>query len=128
MGMMAPGVCSAFAIPPDPWVIVNVPLPPGSGSTDFRLAWSETLIPAVDEFGPELLIISAGFDAHRADPLAQLNLEVGDFTWITGELARLALRHCSGRIVSMLEGGYDLDALASCAAAHVSALEKSSAS
>ena len=108
--------------------IVNVPLPPRSGSAEFRCAWSETLLPAIDKFGPQLLIISAGFDAHRADPLAQLNLEVEDFTWITGELTKLAQRHCSGRIVSMLEGGYDLDALASCVAAHVAALETFSVS
>jgi acetoin utilization deacetylase AcuC-like enzyme len=106
--------------------IANVPLPPGSGSAEFRRAWSETLLPAIDKFGPELLIISAGFDAHRADPLAQLNLEAEDFTWITDELAKLALRHCSGRVVSMLEGGYDLDALAACTAAHVAALERCS--
>ena len=108
--------------------IVNVPLPPGSGSAEFRRAWSETLLPAIDKFGPELLIISAGFDAHRADPLAQLNLEAEDFSWITGELAKLAQRHCSGRIVSLLEGGYDLGALATCAAAHVAALEEFSVS
>lgn len=108
--------------------IVNVPLPPASGSAEFRRAWSETLLPAIDKFGPELLIISAGFDAHRADPLAQLNLEAEDFSWITGELAKLAQRHCSGRIVSLLEGGYDLGALATCAAAHVAALEEFSVS
>ena len=106
----------------------NVPLAPGSGSAEFRRAWSETLLPAIDKFGPELLIISAGFDAHRADPLAQLNLEAEDFSWITGELAKLAQRHCSGRIVSLLEGGYDLGALATCAAAHVAALEEFSVS
>ena len=108
--------------------IVNVRLPPGSGSLEFRRAWSETLLPAIDEFGPELLIISAGFDAHRDDPLAQLELEVDDYSWITDELGELALRHCSGRIVSLLEGGYDLDALAKSSAAHVTALEKCSVS
>lgn len=104
--------------------IANVPLPPGSGTVEFRRAWSETLLPAIDRFGPELLIVSAGFDAHRDDPLAQLELGVNDFSWITEELGKLALRHCGGRIVSLLEGGYDLDALAKSSAAHVAALEK----
>ena len=108
--------------------IVNVPLPPGSGSVEFRRAWRETLLPAIDRFGPELLIISAGFDAHRDDPLAQLEVDIDDFSWITGELGKLALRHCGGRIVSLLEGGYNLDALAKSSAAHVAALEQLSVS
>ncbi len=86
------------------------------------------LLPAIDEFGPALLIISAGFDAHRDDPLAQLQLEVDDFSWITDELVKIASRHSGGRIVSLLEGGYDLDALAKSSAAHVTALEKCSVS
>ncbi len=106
--------------------IVNAPLAPGSGSTEFRRAWSRILLPALDAFAPELLIISAGFDAHRADPLAQLLLETADYDWITDELAALAWRHSGGRIVSLLEGGYDLHALAECAAAHVVALERNS--
>jgi acetoin utilization deacetylase AcuC-like enzyme len=73
-------------------------------------------------FAPELLIVSAGFDAHRDDPLAQLELDVADYDWITRELAALAGRCCGGRLVSVLEGGYDLDALAASAAAHVRAL------
>ena len=102
--------------------IVNAPLAPGSGSAAFRSAWSDTIFPALDEFAPELLIVSAGFDAHKADPLAQLRLETGDFAWITGELVAMAGRHCGGRIVSVLEGGYELSALAASVAAHVRAL------
>jgi acetoin utilization deacetylase AcuC-like enzyme len=80
------------------------------------------LLPALDAFAPELLIISAGFDAHVADPLAQLRLTETDFTWITEELCALAVRHAEGRVVSVLEGGYDLDALGASVAAHVQAL------
>jgi acetoin utilization deacetylase AcuC-like enzyme len=98
--------------------IVNAALAPGSGSAEFRRAWEAILLPALAAFAPDLLIISAGFDAHRADPLAQLRLETEDFGWITAELAKIA----KGRIVSSLEGGYDLDALAQSAAAHVRAL------
>jgi acetoin utilization deacetylase AcuC-like enzyme len=99
--------------------IVNAPLPPGSDSRAFRAAWSDILLPALDEFAPELLIVSAGFDAHKADPLAQLRLETADFAWITAQLCLIARAHCGRRLVSVLEGGYDLDALAASAAAHV---------
>ena len=102
--------------------IVNALLPPGAGSLAFRRAWQDLLLPALDSFAPELLIISAGFDAHRDDPLAELRLETVDYAWVTSELASLAARHSRGRIVSLLEGGYDLDALAESAAAHVRAL------
>ncbi|HTN12313.1 MAG TPA: histone deacetylase family protein [Acetobacteraceae bacterium] len=102
--------------------IVNAPLPPGSDGAAFRAAWTGTLLPAVEAFAPELLIVSAGFDAHIADPLAQLRVETADFAWLTGELLAVARRHCGGRLVSLLEGGYDLDALAASAAAHVRAL------
>jgi acetoin utilization deacetylase AcuC-like enzyme len=103
--------------------VVNAPLPPGTGSTGFRRAWERLLLPALDGFAPELLIVSAGFDAHRADPLAQLELDAADFGWLTGELVAVARRHAQGRLVSLLEGGYDLAALAQSAAAHVRALE-----
>jgi acetoin utilization deacetylase AcuC-like enzyme len=99
--------------------IVNTPLRPRDGGPAFRAAWSETILPALDEFAPGLLIISAGFDAHIADPLAQLRLETPDFAWVTDRLVEAADKHCGGRIVSVLEGGYDLDALAACAAVHV---------
>ena len=102
--------------------IVNAPLLPGAGSTAFRAAWADVILPALDRFAPELLIVSAGFDAHKADPLAQLRLETADFAWITAELVVLAGRQTGGRIVSVLEGGYDLEALAASAAAHVRGL------
>ena len=102
--------------------ICNAPLPPGTGSAAFRAAMSEIVLPALDRFQPELLLISAGFDAHHADPLANLELEIADFAWATGILRGLADCHCQGRLVSTLEGGYDLDALAASAAAHVRAL------
>jgi acetoin utilization deacetylase AcuC-like enzyme len=103
--------------------IANAPLAPGSGSAEFRQAWREQLLPHLDAFAPELLIISAGFDAHRADPLAQLRLETDDYAWVTGELVALAGRHARGKIVSSLEGGYEISALAECVAAHVRTLE-----
>jgi acetoin utilization deacetylase AcuC-like enzyme len=102
--------------------VANAPLAPGSGSAEFRRAWQDLLLPAMDAFAPELVIVSAGFDAHRRDPLAQLLLETRDYAWITGELVALARRHAQGRLVSLLEGGYDLEALAESAAAHVRAL------
>ncbi len=102
--------------------LINVLLPPGAGSEAFRAVWSQRLLPAVDAFKPQLLMISAGFDAHRLDPLAQLQLEASDFAWITDAIVTLAKCHCGGRIVSTLEGGYDLTALAECSVAHVGAL------
>ena len=102
--------------------IVNVPLPPMSGSQAFRLGMTRVLLPALDAFAPELLLISAGFDAHRSDPLAQLLLDETDYTWITEQLLEIAQRHASGRVVSTLEGGYDLVALGASAAAHVRVL------
>jgi acetoin utilization deacetylase AcuC-like enzyme len=102
--------------------VVNVPLPAGSGSAAFRTAWSDRLLPALDRFAPELVIVSAGFDAHRRDPLAQLDVETEDFVWLTEELLAIAERHGRGRLVSVLEGGYDLAALAESVSAHVRAL------
>jgi len=101
---------------------VNIPLSPGSGGQQFRAGWTDVILPALDGFAPDLLIVSAGFDAHKADPLGQLRLETGDYTWITQELVQLADRHTEGRIVSVMEGGYDLTALAVSVAAHVRAL------
>jgi acetoin utilization deacetylase AcuC-like enzyme len=102
--------------------IVNAPLPPGAGGEAFREAWESRLLPAIEAFAPQLLLVSAGFDAHRRDPLAQLELEAGDYAWLTLQLAAIADRHAGGRIVSLLEGGYDLDALRECSVAHVGAL------
>lgn len=100
----------------------NVLLPPGSGGFRFRNTWLDTLLPVLDGFRPQLVLVSAGFDAHLSDPLADLMLEAEDFAWITTELRAIADRHGDGRVVSMLEGGYNLDALAECAVAHVGAL------
>lgn len=102
--------------------VVNAPLPPGTGGAGFRDTWQRELLPVLDAFRPQLLLISAGFDAHRLDPLAQLELEADDYRWITSRLVELADRHCDGRVVSMLEGGYDLDALRECSVAHVDVL------
>jgi acetoin utilization deacetylase AcuC-like enzyme len=102
--------------------IANAPLPPGAGSDVFRTAWDDHLLPRLDAFRPQLVIISAGFDADARDPLAQLQVHVDDYTWITQRLCELADRHAEGRIVSMLEGGYDLAALAEGTAAHVAVL------
>ncbi len=102
--------------------VVNVPLAPYSGGTAFRAAWEGTILPALDAFGPELVVVSAGFDAHKADPLAQLQVATADFAWLTGELVALAERRCGGRIVSVLEGGYDLEALAASVTVHVRGL------
>ena len=102
--------------------IINMPLSPGDGSREFRAAWSGQGLPAVEHFKPDLILVSAGFDAHTLDPLGQLQLEDADFGWITAEIRSLAESACGGKLVSMLEGGYDLDALASASAAHVKAL------
>lgn len=102
--------------------IVNAPLAPGAGSAAFRDAMESRLLPALRAFRPELILVSAGFDAHRDDPLAALELVEDDYAWITTRLTRLAGELCDGRIVSTLEGGYDLRALAASAQAHVHAL------
>jgi acetoin utilization deacetylase AcuC-like enzyme len=102
--------------------VVNAPLAPGSTGEVFRAAWEERVLPALAAFAPELLIISAGFDAHAADPLAQLRLRAADFYWVTQKLLDVADKSCPKRVVSLLEGGYDLGALGSSVAAHVRAL------
>ena len=102
--------------------IFNAPLPPGAGSAQFRDAWRNRLLPHLDAFRPQLLMISAGFDAHCRDPLAQLQLEADDFEWITRELVAIADRHADGRVVSSLEGGYDLQGLRESCVAHIGAL------
>lgn len=102
--------------------VMNVLLPPGSGSQRFRNVWADQVLPAVDAFTPQLLMVSAGFDAHMRDPMADLMIETEDFGWITRELRLLAERHADGRIVSTLEGGYDLEALRECSVAHVAEL------
>jgi acetoin utilization deacetylase AcuC-like enzyme len=102
--------------------VFNAPLVPGSDGVAFRRAWAERLLPQIDAFRPQLVMISAGFDAHRLDPLAQCAVEAEDYAWITGELAAIANRHADGRIVSSLEGGYDMLGLGDSCVAHVGAL------
>ena len=100
----------------------NAPLRPGEGGEGFRGAWRDALLPALEDFRPQLVLVSAGFDAHWRDPLAHLQLQADDYAWLTRELVACARRHAGGRVVSMLEGGYDLQALAECSVAHVAAL------
>ncbi len=107
--------------------VMNVPLAPGTDGPAFRRIYEDLVLPQLDRFAPELLLISAGFDAHRDDPLAQLALTEQDFAWVTGALCDIAARHCDGRVVSTLEGGYDLEALAASVAAHVRVLMEKAA-
>ncbi len=102
--------------------VLNVPLAPGTGSEGFRTAYEGMVFPALQEFKPEMVIISAGFDAHKNDPLANLMFEDADFGWVTDKLCAIAKEHSEGRVVSCLEGGYDLTGLANGAASHVDAL------
>jgi acetoin utilization deacetylase AcuC-like enzyme len=102
--------------------VVNAPLRPGDGGEAFRDAFESRVLPRLREFAPELIIISAGFDAHMRDPLANINLVEADFAWATQKIMDVADRCAQGRIVSLLEGGYDLEALANSCAAHVTAL------
>jgi acetoin utilization deacetylase AcuC-like enzyme len=102
--------------------VVNAPLSAGDGGERFREAFEERILPRLSAFGPELIVISAGFDAHVRDPLANLNLVEADYTWVTQKIMEVADKTADGRIVSVMEGGYDLEGLAQSAAAHVSAL------
>jgi acetoin utilization deacetylase AcuC-like enzyme len=102
--------------------IWNAPLRPGDGGEPFREAVEARILPALRNFGPDLILISAGFDAHEADPLANLRLVEADFMWVTEKLTEMAARHCNGHVVSMLEGGYDLTALARSVGVHVRTL------
>ena len=99
--------------------IVNIPLPPGSSGVLMREKYEMLVFPALKEFKPELILISAGFDAHEADPLAELNWSTEDFSWLTERICKIASDCCGGRLVSTLEGGYDLEALAESVKAHV---------
>jgi acetoin utilization deacetylase AcuC-like enzyme len=102
--------------------IFNAPLKPGDDGAKFREAFETRILPALDAFAPDLILVSAGFDAHLKDPLAQLRLVEADFAWVTEQLLEAAARHSRGRLVSSLEGGYDLDALAKSTATHVETL------
>jgi acetoin utilization deacetylase AcuC-like enzyme len=102
--------------------IVNAPLAPNDGAAKFRAAFENVILPQLTKFAPELIIISAGFDAHRRDPLANINLDAEDFGWVTRKLMDVAASTAGGRVVSVLEGGYDLQGLKESVAAHVTAL------
>ena len=102
--------------------IYNVPLAPSSGSAEFREGIERVILPALEDFDPGLIIISAGFDAHARDPLASIQLEAEDFAWVTRKLVDVAGEYCDGKIVSSLEGGYDLEALSTSVTAHLSEL------
>ncbi len=102
--------------------IFNTPLREGDGGSAFKEAYRQRVLPAIDNFAPDLILISAGFDAHHRDPLAGLELVADDFDWVTGKLMELATKHCDNRVVSILEGGYDLEGLAESAAAHINRL------
>lgn len=102
--------------------MINVPLPAGSDGKDFRLAFQNEFAPALERFKPQIVFVSAGFDAHANDPLAQLRLEKADYVWITEFIQEIAARHAQGRIVSVLEGGYRLSDLAESASAHIATL------
>jgi acetoin utilization deacetylase AcuC-like enzyme len=104
--------------------IVNAPLSAGAGTAEFQAAFEERVLPAVNAFRPDLIIVSAGFDAHWRDPLAGLKLNEDDYAWATRRVIEAADRHCGGRVVSLLEGGYDLQALADSVATHVTELMK----
>ena len=99
--------------------MVNVPLAPGSGGAEFRAAVADRWLPALADYKPQLILISAGFDAHREDPLANLKLTEADYAWVTRELLQVAREHAEGRMVSSLEGGYALSALGRSVTEHV---------
>ena len=123
-------LCSTFQHPYYPFCgadsgnehIINVPLPAMTGSRGFREAVERFWIPALDRFKPQMVFVSAGFDAHRDDPLAYLKLEDEDYRWVTEKLLEVADRHAEGRVVSTLEGGYNVEALGRCVVQHVGAL------
>lgn len=123
-------LCSSYQHPFYPYTgapsvpghIANVPLPAGTRGSEFRKAIEEQWLPEIDRFSPQIIFVSAGFDAHAGDPLAQLLLADNDYTWITQRIVDLAKKHADGRIVSSLEGGYSLEALAASACAHVQVL------
>jgi len=101
---------------------LNIPMMPGTTGERYRQAFDEQILPAAEVYKPQFLLVSAGYDAHRLDPLAPLCLEVEDFEWMTRAVLDLAERHCQGRLISVLEGGYNLDVLSECVTMHISLL------
>jgi acetoin utilization deacetylase AcuC-like enzyme len=104
--------------------VLNLPLPPGSDGAAMRAAYAALAFPRLEAFRPDLILISAGFDAHARDPLAQLMWDEDDYIWLTERLCDIADAHAAGRVVSALEGGYDLAALQASVAAHVGVLKE----
>ena len=102
--------------------ILNMPWAPGDGSKAFRHCWNTLGLPAIHSFSPDLILVSAGFDAHQRDPLAQLEVQDVDYRWLTEQICDLATDSCQGRVASILEGGYDMEALASASRSHVQGL------
>jgi acetoin utilization deacetylase AcuC-like enzyme len=101
---------------------INLPMTPPSNDREYRRAFDDTILPAVERFDPQFVLVSAGFDAHRLDPLAPLELDTESFDWMTGQAVAVAKNHCSGRVVSLLEGGYHLEALGDSVTLHVTRL------
>jgi acetoin utilization deacetylase AcuC-like enzyme len=101
---------------------LNIHLPEGCGSAQFRALYDSKVFPKLNDFVPDLLLLSSGFDAHKNDPLAPINLETDDYRWLTEKLCAIAGQHCQGRLVSILEGGYDLETLKECVSVHLKAL------
>ena len=101
---------------------LNCPMNAGATDADYEHAFSERVLPKIDQFKPDVVLVSAGFDAHHADPLGQINLSTAMFQWMTARLLEQAEQHAGGRLISLLEGGYDLTALAECVALHVQTL------
>ena len=123
-------LCSTFQHPYYPFRgadtvsdhIVNVPLPAGTTGTAYREAFTARILPRLEAFRPQMLFFSAGFDGHREDDMAQFGLVEADYVWITEQVMDVAARHAGGRIVSVLEGGYDLSSLGRSVAAHIKTL------
>ena len=101
---------------------VNCPMPAGAGDEEYRQAFTSRILPAADAFAPEFVILSAGFDAHAADPLAQIRISTECFGWMTKRIVEIADKHAGGRVLSMLEGGYNVEVLPRCVAAHLEVL------
>lgn len=101
---------------------MNIPLYPGSNGQDAHNQWTEKVIQKLDAFEPDLIMISAGFDAHQEDQLASLQFTADDYQWMTQDMVRVANEHCNGKIISVLEGGYNLEALKECSTVHIKEL------
>ena len=116
------GYAHERGVGPGEGTTLNLPMQPGTGDAEYRAAFEEHFLPAARAFGPQFILLSAGFDAHRADPLAPIELETASFEWMTREVMALADACSGGKLVSMLEGGYNLQALGESAAVHLQCL------